>query len=62
MERLPLKETKFYLVLPQTDPSLVSREGIVEFIDQDQPYFTILVQSRSTKATLQVSSIAKYNW
>jgi hypothetical protein len=31
------KDTKFYVVLPQTDPSLVSREGIVEFIDQDQP-------------------------
>jgi hypothetical protein len=31
------KDTKFSVVLPQTQPSIVDREGIVEFIDQDQP-------------------------
>ena len=31
------KDTKFSVVLPQTEPSIVDREGIVEFIDQDQP-------------------------
>ena len=31
------KGTKFTLVLPQDDPSIADREGIVEFIDQDQP-------------------------
>lgn len=31
------KDTKFSVVLPQTAPSLASREGIIEFIDQDQP-------------------------
>ncbi|VXC40992.1 conserved hypothetical protein [Flavobacterium sp. 9AF] len=31
------KDTKFTIVLPQEDPSIVDREGIVEFIDQDQP-------------------------
>ena len=31
------KDTKFTIVLPQSDPSIADREGIVEFIDQDQP-------------------------
>ncbi|HEX8576881.1 MAG TPA: translocation/assembly module TamB domain-containing protein [Flavobacterium sp.] len=31
------KDTKMTIVLPQSDPSLEDREGIVEFIDQDQP-------------------------
>ena len=31
------KDTKFTVVLPQDDPSIADREGIVEFIDQDQP-------------------------
>ncbi|UPT70361.1 MAG: translocation/assembly module TamB [Flavobacterium sp. JAD_PAG50586_2] len=30
------KDTKFTIVLPQDDPSIADREGIVEFIDQDQ--------------------------
>ena len=29
--------TKFTVVLPQDDPSIADREGIVEFIDQDNP-------------------------
>ena len=31
------KDTKFTIVLPQEDPAIADREGIVEFIDQDQP-------------------------
>lgn len=31
------KDTEFTLVLPQNDPSIADREGIVEFIDQDSP-------------------------
>jgi lipopolysaccharide export system protein LptA len=31
------KDTDFSVVLPQTKPSIVDREGIVEFVDQDQP-------------------------
>ncbi|MDD2819627.1 MAG: translocation/assembly module TamB domain-containing protein [Flavobacterium sp.] len=31
------KDTKFTVVLPQSDPSIADREGIVEFIDQDNP-------------------------
>lgn len=30
-------DTKFTIVLPQNDPSIVDREGIVEFVDRDQP-------------------------
>ena len=31
------KDTTFNIVLPQEDPSIADREGIVTFIDQDQP-------------------------
>lgn len=31
------EDTKFVVVLPQQDPSVQDREGIVEFIDQDNP-------------------------
>ncbi|MBE0392909.1 translocation/assembly module TamB domain-containing protein [Flavobacterium sp. PL002] len=30
-------DTDFTIVLPQSDPSIADREGIVEFIDQDNP-------------------------
>jgi hypothetical protein len=33
------EDTKFTIVLPQSDPSIADREGIIEFIDQDQPVF-----------------------
>ncbi|MFE3867111.1 translocation/assembly module TamB domain-containing protein [Flavobacterium sp. LS2P90] len=31
------KDTKFTVVIPQSEPSIADREGIVEFIDQDNP-------------------------
>jgi hypothetical protein len=31
------KDTKFTIVMPQSDPSIADRAGIVEFIDQDNP-------------------------
>ncbi|MGL5111430.1 MAG: translocation/assembly module TamB domain-containing protein [Flavobacterium sp.] len=31
------KETNFTIVVPQSDPSISDREGIVEFVDQDHP-------------------------
>ncbi|MGK4568634.1 translocation/assembly module TamB domain-containing protein [Flavobacterium sp. 3HN19-14] len=31
------KDTKFTVVLPQSDPSIEDREGIVEFVDRDAP-------------------------
>src|SRR5690606_6070080 len=33
------KDTKLTLVLPQSDPGIADREGVVEFIDQDDPAF-----------------------
>ncbi len=32
------EDTKLTVVLPQSDPSVQQREGIVEFIDQDNPF------------------------
>lgn len=32
------KETKFTVVMPQSDPSIADREGIVEFVDEDNMY------------------------
>lgn len=34
------EDTQLTIVLPQSDPSLADREGIVEFIDQDNPQLT----------------------
>lgn len=34
------EDTKLTIVLPQSDPSIADREGIVEFIDQDNPQLT----------------------
>lgn len=34
------KETEFTVVLPQPDPGIADREGIVEFIDRDNPQLT----------------------
>ncbi|RKD13184.1 hypothetical protein BCY91_10180 [Pelobium manganitolerans] len=33
------KDTKLTLVLPQSDPGIADKEGIVEFVDQDDPAF-----------------------
>ena len=35
------KETDFTLVLPQSDPEVVSRNGVVNFVDKDHPTDTI---------------------
>ncbi|NHN26895.1 translocation/assembly module TamB [Flavobacterium jejuense] len=44
------KDTKFTIVLPQEDPSIADRKGIVEFIDQDQPVL-ITVEDPMKKIT-----------
>jgi len=46
------KDTKLVVVLPQSDPSIEDREGIVEFIDQDNPEFnkTISVSDTISKS------------
>ncbi|WP_255416586.1 translocation/assembly module TamB domain-containing protein [Flavobacterium sp. GSP6] len=49
------KETKFTIVLPQSDPSIADREGIVEFIDQDNPKLmeTIVLEEFSSESTIK---------
>ncbi|MGV3696437.1 translocation/assembly module TamB domain-containing protein [Flavobacterium sp.] len=45
------KDTKFTIVLPQDDPSIADREGIVEFIDQDQPKLITLTTDETISET-----------
>ncbi|MGC4039581.1 MAG: translocation/assembly module TamB domain-containing protein [Flavobacterium sp.] len=45
------KDTKFTIVLPQDDPSIADREGIVEFIDQDQPKLVTLTTDKTISET-----------
>jgi hypothetical protein len=49
------KETKFNFVMPQSDPSLIDREGIIEFIDQDQPEVitTLDVQKKINQSNIK---------
>jgi hypothetical protein len=42
------ENTKFTVVLPQDDPSVIDRIGIVEFIDQDQPQLFTLPLAETT--------------
>ncbi len=47
-------DTKFSVVLPQSDPSIADREGIVEFVDEDNVY---LRQTAEMKAKLNQSQL-----
>ncbi len=49
------KDTKFTVVLPQDNPSIADREGIVEFIDQDNPKLngTIAVDENLSKSDIK---------
>jgi hypothetical protein len=47
-------ETKFSVVLPQSDPSIADREGIVEFVDEDNLY---LKQTAEMKEKLDQSEL-----
>ncbi|OXA77113.1 Family of unknown function [Flavobacterium aquidurense] len=47
-------DTKFSVVLPQSDPSIADREGIVEFVDEDNMY---LKQTAEMKAKLNQSEL-----
>jgi hypothetical protein len=46
------KDTKFTVVLPQSDPGIAEREGIVEFVDEDN---TLLKQTAIMKNELDSS-------
>ncbi len=52
-------DTKFTVVLPQDDPSIADREGIVEFIDQDQP--KLFTQTVSLDKALSETEIRGIN-
>ena len=49
-----IKGTKFSIVLPQSDPSIADREGIVEFVDEDNLY---LKQTSSMEKKLNQSEL-----
>lgn len=51
------EDTKFTIVLPQSDPSIVDREGIVEFIDQDNPPMITKVTMNDTLSKTQFKGI-----
>lgn len=49
------KETKFTVVLPQSDPSIADREGIVEFVNEDNMYLkqTVDLQNKLDQSELK---------
>lgn len=49
------EDTKFTVVIPQSDPSIADREGIVEFIDQDNPQFveTVVIDEFSSESEIR---------
>lgn len=55
------EDTKLTIVLPQNDPSIADREGIVEFIDQDNPQLTeklIINQDSISKTVFKGMDVA----
>ena len=51
------KDTKFTIVLPQDDPSIADREGIVEFIDQDNPRLSGTIQTDKNLSQSDIKGI-----
>lgn len=51
------KDTKFTIVLPQSDPSIADREGIVEFIDQDNPSMIETLTVDESLSTTEIKGI-----
>ncbi|WJS96589.1 translocation/assembly module TamB [Flavobacterium johnsoniae] len=49
------KETKFTVVMPQSDPSIADREGIVEFVDEDNVYLkqTVDMQNKLNQSEIK---------
>jgi len=49
------KETKFTVVMPQSDPSIADREGIVEFVDEDNAYLkqTVDMQNKLNQSEIK---------
>lgn len=51
------KDTKFSVILPQTEASIVERDGIVEFIDQDQPILYDTTKKREQLIQTELTGI-----
>ena len=51
------KDTKFTIVLPQSDPSIADREGIIEFIDQDKPQIVETVTLEKLNSEMDIKGI-----
>lgn len=51
------KDTKLTVVMPQSDPSVASREGIVEFIDQDQIQITETITAEESEIKSSIKGI-----
>ncbi|MFV8362380.1 translocation/assembly module TamB domain-containing protein [Flavobacterium sp. ZT3P35] len=51
------KDTKFTIVIPQSDPSIADREGIVEFIDQDNPKLASTITLDELKSEMDIKGI-----
>lgn len=51
------KDTKFTIVVPQSDPSIADREGIVEFIDQDHPVLVTTLQGDEKNSQSEITGI-----
>lgn len=51
------EDTKFTVVLPQQDPSIADREGVVEFIDQDNMYIKQRLMMEETLNQTDVQGI-----
>lgn len=51
------KDTKFTIVLPQDDPSIADREGIVEFIDQDAPNLMTTIKLDEELGTSDIKGV-----
>jgi hypothetical protein len=51
------KDTKLTMVMPQSAPSVASREGIVEFIDQDQIQITKTVDADESEIKSTIKGI-----
>ena len=51
------KDTKFTIVLPQSDPSIADREGIIEFIDQDKPQIVETVTLEQMNSEMDIKGI-----
>ena len=51
------KDTKFTIVIPQSDPSIADREGIVEFIDQDNPKLLSTIALEGLNSEMDIKGI-----